>query len=251
VNSINWARIMAQIVYYFTAAAALGSPSRTMSFTVPTGNFGDIFAGYAARAMGLPVSKLVIATNVNDILARTLASGRYEIRGVAETMSPSMDIQVSSNFERLLFEVSGRSSERVVDLMESLSSQRAFALSRDELSAIRARFDAHTTDEAATLATIARVRQHTGLTVDPHTAVGIAAAGRTAREAGVPMITLSTAHPAKFPAAVAKAIGAEPAVPPAIERQRGLPERVTVLPNDVARIAAFVADRARAGGKRS
>lgn len=213
VNSINWARIMAQTVYYFTAAASLGTPHRPMRFSVPTGNFGDIFAGYAAQRMGLPIERLVIATNTNDILARTLASGRYEPRGVVPTSSPSMDIQVSSNFERLVFEVSGRDSARLNSLMDAFAGNGAFQLNETELSAMTALFSAHRCDEAETLQTMKRIYQQTGYIADPHTAVGLAAAEKEAGSADAPMIVLATAHPAKFTAAVEKAIGRAPQIP--------------------------------------
>ncbi|NJM33660.1 MAG: threonine synthase [Rhodomicrobium sp.] len=178
VNSINWARIMAQTVYYFTAAAALGSPHRAMRFCVPTGNFGDIYAGYAARCMGLPVERLVIATNTNDILARTLATGRYEPRAVVPTSSPSMDIQVSSNFERLIFEAGGRDAARVRALMASFMETGGFSLGDMELEAIRAVFSAHRADQAETDEAMRRLETKTGYLADPHTAVGIAAAAK-------------------------------------------------------------------------
>jgi threonine synthase len=213
VNSINWARIMAQTVYYFTAAAALGSPHRRLRFSVPTGNFGDIFAGYAAARMGLPVERLVIATNTNDILARTLADGRYEPRGVVPTSSPSMDIQVSSNFERLLFEVCGRNAERVNALMSAFAQDGAFDLGGGELAAIRAIFSAHRCDEVETAQTTRRLYRQTGYLADPHTAVGIAAAEKEAAASPAPMIVLATAHPAKFPGAVERAVGRAPELP--------------------------------------
>jgi len=213
VNSINWARIMAQTVYFFTAAAALGAPDRAMRFSVPTGNFGDIFAGYAARRMGLPVERLVIATNTNDILARTLETGRYEPLGVVPTSSPSMDIQVSSNFERLLFEVSGRDSERVTGLMSELREGGAFTLTDEELAAIRALFSAHRADEAETARTMRRIHERTGYLADPHTAVGLAAAEMELADSSSPMIVLGTAHPAKFPDAVERAVGRVPPIP--------------------------------------
>jgi threonine synthase len=214
VNSINWARIMAQTVYYFTAAAALGSPHRPLRFSVPTGNFGDIFAGYTAARMGLPVERLVIATNTNDILARTLADGRYEPRGVVPTSSPSMDIQVSSNFERLLFEVCGRNAERVNALMSEFAENGAFDLGGAELAAIRAIFSAHRCDEVETAQTMRRLYRRTGYLADPHTAVGIAAAEEEEATASpAPMIVLATAHPAKFPGAVERAVGRAPELP--------------------------------------
>jgi threonine synthase len=247
VNSINWARIMAQIVYYFTAAVALGAPGRRVSFSVPTGNFGDIFAGYAARAMGLPVERLVIATNVNDILARTLETGVYQPKGVVATHSPSMDIQISSNFERLLFDLAGREASRVTALMRELGGGAAMRLSETETTRLRDLFDAARTDEAATLAEIRRLWSETGYLCDPHTAVGTAAARTVARDPAVPVVTLATAHPAKFPAAIAAAIGEAPPAPEIVRRQQLLPERIARLPNDLGAVTAFVSARSRAG----
>jgi threonine synthase len=247
VNSINWARLMAQIVYYFTSAVALGAPGRAVSFAVPTGNFGDILAGYAAKRMGLPVDRLVIATNVNDILTRMVETGRYERREVAATFSPSMDIQISSNFERLLFELTGRNAERVNALMRDLAERGGFALTEGEHRQLKAGFDAERADEATTLATIRALEAATGYLADPHTAVAVSVAGRVPRRPDVPMVTLATAHPAKFPDAIRRAIGRAPAEPEAVARQRTLPERVTVLPNDAAAVADFVSANARAG----
>lgn len=251
VNSINWARIMAQIVYYFTAAVALGAPRREVCFCVPTGNFGDIFAGYAARRMGLPIRRLVIATNVNDILARTLASGRYEPKGVVATSSPSMDIQVASNFERLLFEAADRDGGRVGALMEALARTGAFQLSDRELHAMRALFAAARTDEEGTRATIARLAAECGYVADPHTAVGVAAAWRQDLEAEVPIIALATAHPAKFPDAVGAATGCAPALPERLASQLEAEERYTVMPNDVRAIARYIEQHARAAAETS
>lgn len=245
VNSINWARIMAQVVYYFTSAVAVGAPARRVSFTVPTGNFGDIFAGYAARRMGLPVARLVIATNVNDILARVVASGRYETGRVVPTTSPSMDIQVSSNFERALFEAYGRDASPVRTLMESLARSGAFAVAEDALSNIRADFDAGRATEQEAARRIAGTLAGTGELVDPHTAIGLEVAARAAG-GGVPMITLATAHPAKFPDAVAAAAGRAPALPPWLSDLHRREERFTVLANDKVAVAAFVESRARA-----
>src|SRR5208282_2224389 len=198
VNSINWARIVAQTVYYFTAAVSLGAPYRKVAFTVPTGNFGDIYAGYVAFRMGLPIDRLVIATNVNDILARTLATGTYELRDVVSTTSPSMDIQVSSNFERLLFDAYNRDSNAIRTLMGSLAQSRRFTLSAGALSQIRALFTADRADEEEVAATIRTVKRETGNFVDPHTAVGIAVAEKEPRDPALPMVVLSTAHAAKF-----------------------------------------------------
>ena len=249
VNSINWARLVSQIVYYFTSAVALGGPERSVSFTVPTGNFGDIFAGFAAVSMGLPIDRLVVATNVNDILVRTLETGLYEPRGVVATQSPSMDIQISSNFERLLFELSDRSPERLNEQMTALRDDGRFTLEPDELALMRQFFDAERVSEADTLAEIRRLEADTGYLADPHTAVGTAAARRVAREPGVPMITLATAHPAKFPDAIHRAVGRLPAVPESVARQAALPERINRVPGDVAGIAAFI--EARVGARRT
>lgn len=244
VNSINWARILAQTVYYFTAAVALGAPGRTVSFTVPTGNFGDVFAGYAAKRMGLGIDKLVIATNSNDILARTLASGRYEPRPVVATTSPSMDIQISSNFERLLFEVHDRDASAVRRLMDELAKTGAFDLDAKPLAAIRADFAAGRADEAETAATIRETYRATGFLADPHGAVGIAVAGKN-QKPGVPMISLATAHPAKFPDAVRAAAGVEPALPAGNGDLLAREERYTVIANDAMRVETFIADHAR------
>jgi threonine synthase len=246
VNSINWVRIMAQIVYYFTSAVALGAPSRAVSFTVPTGNFGDVFAGYAARRMGLPVRRLVVATNVNDILARTIDTGRYEVGTVVPTTSPSMDIQVSSNFERLLFDAGGRDPAAIRRLMQGLAQSGAFSLRQEELDAIRRAFEAGRTDEAATARRIAATLETTGVLADPHTAVGLDVAARVlARGDAGTMITLSTAHPAKFPDAVERACGVRPGLPPRMAGLFDRTERFTVLANDTAAVEAFIEGRAR------
>ena len=244
VNSINWGRIMAQIVYYFTAAATLGAPERAVSFTVPTGNFGDIFAGYAAKRMGLPVERLVIATNANDILARTLATGRYETDGVTATMSPSMDIQVSSNFERLIFEAGGRDAEMVRRLMQQLAQSGAFSLPEATLAAIRAEFDAGASDEAATTQTIRRTLGSTAYLLDPHTAVAVGVAER--QTVSGPMITLSTAHPAKFPAAIERAVGITPKLPPSHEDLMQKHERLDRLANSIDAVEDYILSRSRA-----
>ena len=244
VNSINWARILAQTVYYFTAAVALGAPRVPVSFTVPTGNFGDIFAGYVAKRMGLPIDRLVIATNENDILARTLESGRYELRPVTPTASPSMDIQISSNFERLLFEVHGRDGAAVRRLMDDLG-RGSFALDKPALDAIRKDFAAGRADEAETAATMRAVHARTGMLVDPHTAVGLSVAERFAK-AGVPMITLATAHPAKFPDAVRAATGQEPALPEALSDLMQRREQFTTIGNDRAAVERYIAGHTRA-----
>lgn len=247
VNSINWGRIVAQVVYYFKAAATLGAPHREIAFTVPTGNFGDIFAGYVAKRMGLPIRKLIIATNENDILRRTLDTGRYEVTGVTQTSSPSMDIQVSSNFERLLFEALGRDAEALTRLMQGLSQSGAFSIPSAALEAIRRDFFAATTDETQTRATIAETLRDSGYLLDPHSAVAVSV-GRRFIAGGVPMVTLATAHPAKFPAAVKAAAGIEPALPAWLSDLYEREERYTVLNNDQSEVEQFIAARTRAGG---
>ncbi|POF34725.1 threonine synthase [Roseibium marinum] len=245
VNSINWARILAQIVYYFVAAVALGAPHRKVSFTVPTGNFGDIFAGYAAKKMGLPVEKLIVATNVNDILARTLETGRYEKRGVTPTISPSMDIQVSSNFERLLAEVSGRDGAAVRRMMDRLSQSGSFGIEKAPLDAMRSVFGAGRCNEHETAATIAETWKEAGYLLDPHTAIGVHVA-KEHDDGSVPMVVLGTAHPAKFPDAVEKASGIRPELPENLKDMMIAEERQQVLAADQGVVERFIEDHARA-----
>ncbi|MCG7506298.1 threonine synthase [Mesorhizobium retamae] len=245
VNSINWARIMAQIVYYFSSALSLGAPDRPVSFTVPTGNFGDIFAGYAAKRMGLPIERLVIATNDNDILARTLSSGEYRMKGVVATTSPSMDIQVSSNFERLLFEVSERNTETVRRYMNSLKQSGAFTIEANGLARIRAEFDAGRATQADVAETIRATLARSNYLLDPHTASGVHVAGL--QSAGnTPMIVLGTAHPAKFPAAVEEASGIHPALPSWLADLMNSEEKYAVLPSDLKMVEDYVRRRSRA-----
>jgi threonine synthase len=246
VNSINWARIVAQAVYYFTAAVALGSPHRKVAFTVPTGNFGDVYAGYVATRMGLPVERLVVATNVNDILTRTFATGAYELRDVVATTSPSMDIQVSSNFERLLFDAYGRDAHAVRALMGSLAQSRRFAVSAHALQEMRALFTADRADEQEGAATIRAWKREADYCADPHTAVALAVAEKETRDPSVPMVVLSTAHPAKFPAAVSAACGMTPALPDWLADLPKRAERVTVLPAEQGQIEKFVLSASRA-----
>lgn len=245
VNSINWARIMAQIVYYFSSALSLGSPDRPVSFTVPTGNFGDIFAGYAAKRMGLPIERLVIATNDNDILARTLATGEYRTKGVIETTSPSMDIQVSSNFERLLFEAGGRDAGAVRRCMDGLKQSGAFTIEPATLARIRAEFDAGRTTAAEAAETIRATLKGNGYLLDPHSATAFHVAGQKA-SGETPMIVLSTAHPAKFPAAVEAACGVRPGLPDWLAGMMEAEERFTVLPSDLKMVEDHINRRARA-----
>jgi threonine synthase len=244
VNSINWGRIVAQIVYYFSAAVSLGAPHRSISFTVPTGNFGDIFAGYCAKAMGLPIDRLIIATNTNDILRRAMETGRYEMDSVAPTISPSMDIQISSNFERLLFESAGRDAGAVTRMMDGLRQSGGFTLPDNALAVIRRDFAAGTTGEDATRAAIADTLKASAYLLDPHTAVGVHVARGHLGPA--PMVTLATAHPAKFPAAVEAACGVEPALPAWLADLYGREERLSVLANDQAAVEDFISARTRA-----
>jgi threonine synthase len=246
VNSINWARIVAQVVYYFTSAVALGAPARTVDFTVPTGNFGDIFAGYVAKKMGLPVRWLRIASNVNDILPRTLKTGIYEVREVHASASPSMDIQVSSNFERLLFEASRRDADSVRRLMGSLKQSGRFVLPDAMLAAIREEFDAGRADETETSAAIRAAWREAGDLVDPHTAVALAVADRDTSDLGIPNIVLSTAHPAKFPDAVEAACGVRPQLPAWLDGLMTKSEHITVMKNDSAEVERFVRSVSRA-----
>jgi threonine synthase len=250
VNSINWARIVAQAVYYFTAAVALGAPHRKVAFTVPTGNFGDIFAGFVAKNMGLPVDRLVIATNVNDILVRTLATGVYEPREVVATSSPSMDIQVSSNFERLLFEAYQRNAPTIRRLMNSLAQSKRFSIAPEALSGIRSEFAADRADEHEVAATIRTVLRETGQLIDPHTAVGLAVAEKEQRDPTLPMIVLSTAHAAKFPDAVRAACSMTPTLPEWLGDLHRRPEKILRLPADQTQVenCVFAASRAAKEG---
>ena len=249
VNSINWARIVAQVVYYFTAAVALGAPDRPVSFCVPTGNFGDILAGWVARRMGLPVERLVIATNENDILVRTLRTGRYEAAGVVATTSPSMDIEVSSNFERLLYEATGRDAAAIRALMDGLRQSGAFTVPAPALEAVRTAFSAARAGEEAVREAMETTLGTTGYLLDPHTAVGLAAARHVVDAEGldpaVPMVTLATAHPAKFPDAVRAATGVSPALPPHLADLLDRPERMARLPADQDAVEAYVLAHAR------
>jgi len=245
VNSINWARIMAQVVYYFTASLSLGGPDRKISFTVPTGNFGDIFAGYVAKKMGLPIDRLVIATNDNDILARTLKTGRYEMKGVKATTSPSMDIQISSNFERLLFEAYERDDAAVRRSMDGLKQSGAFEIKEKALKAIKREFRAGRATEKQVAATIRETLSAKGYLLDPHTAAGVFVAAKNAKPSS-PMVTLSTAHPAKFPAAVKSACGIDPALPSWLADLMQREERFDILEPELKAVETFIGSHARA-----
>jgi threonine synthase len=230
-NSINWARVMAQIVYYVTTAARLGR----CSFSVPTGNFGNIFSGWIAERMGAPIDQLVIGSNSNDILTRWVETGSLVAQEVVPTLSPSMDIQVSSNHERLLFELLGRDAARTAELLQRFRGLGAVEVPRDP------RFDAARLDDGETLAVIRDLYERTGVLVDPHTAVGIGAARAVRRDPDVPMVCLATAHPAKFPDAVERATGVRPALPDRLADLFDRPERYDVLPADLAQVQAHVA----------
>ena len=249
VNSINWARIAAQSVYYIAAGVALGAPGRPVSFSVPTGNFGNVYAGHVARRMGLPVDRLVIGTNRNDILTRYLATGQMAIATVEPSLSPSMDIQVASNFERLLFELKGHNGAAVAAAMQTF--RRTGLLPSDDQAWHGARdlFSAHMIDDTLTTDTIADTYARSGVLIDPHTAVGIAAARAemSARNGGAPMIALGCAHPAKFPEAVERATGIRPALPPALGELLERREQVVVLPNDAGAVTRFIRAHARRG----
>jgi threonine synthase len=243
VNSINWCRIMAQIVYYFYAALQLGAPDRAVSFTVPTGNFGNIFAGLAAKRMGLNIDRLVIATNENDIMDRTLKTGSYTITGVHATQSPSMDIQLSSNFERLVYLANKNDPATVRSAMESLKQSGNFTLQADALKSIRYEFDSGATNESETAKTIKQVLADTSELLDPHTAVGFAVAKNT--NTASPMVTLATAHPAKFPDAVEKASGIRPNLPSRLTHLMKAKETFTILPNSASDVKAFILSAGR------
>jgi threonine synthase len=240
VNSINFARIAAQCVYYFTATAELGRAAR---FVVPTGNFGDIFAGEAAGRMGLDIENLVIATNANDIMARALNEGVYTGGTAQPTLSPSMDIQVASNFERALFEASGRDADFTRQAMATFAKARRLVLPPGVLASLRARYSAAAADDAQTLAAIRQVHAETGRIIDPHTAVGVAVARSLPRKGEVPTVILSTAHPAKFPDAVTRAIGHAPPQPPRLQGLEKLPERMTTLAAALPLLRDFISSR--------
>ncbi|HEY3911918.1 MAG TPA: threonine synthase [Stellaceae bacterium] len=250
VNSINWARIAAQTVYYFAAATALGAPGRPVSFSVPTGNFGNVYAGHIARRIGLPIERLVIGTNRNDILARYIAGGEMAIAPVEPSLSPSMDIQISSNFERLLFELKAHSGAAVAEAMHRF--RRCGRLPADEQAwrAARGLFSARKIDDTLTMRTIADTYSRSGMLIDPHTAVAVAAARAELAAApdGAPMVALGTAHPAKFPDAVQRATGIRPAPPPALAELFDRRERIAVLANNVDAVSGFIRAHARRAG---
>ena len=241
VNSINWARVLAQAVYYFTSAVALGAPGRKISYSVPTGNFGDVFAGYVAKRMGLPIDRLVVATNQNDILHRTVQTGAHEKRGVEPSTSPSMDIQVSSNFERLLFDLYDREGPAVQQLMKELSDHGGFTLSQGAKDRLCDEFDSARYGEAEVAALIKTYAAKTSHIFCPHSAIGVGAAEAVTG----PVVALATAHAAKFPDAVEAACGVRPALPPRMADLYERDERLTVLPNDLDALQAHIRKTAR------
>ncbi|HYL31847.1 MAG TPA: threonine synthase [Stellaceae bacterium] len=247
VNSINWARIMAQIVYYVAAAVALGAPAHDVGFAVPTGNFGNVYAAHVARRMGLPIARLVIATNRNDILSRFFARGTMSLGTVEPTISPSMDIQVSSNFERFFFELAGHSGPKTEAAFKHFRANGTLPTTRRQWHAARALFQAERIDDDETRVIMGELYRTAGVLIDPHTAVALAAARRVRRQAATPMVVIGTAHPAKFPDAVLAACGVRPVMPPRLANLMALPERRVSLPNDLTAVQQFVRAHVRQG----
>ncbi len=245
VNSINWARLMAQVVYYFYAAVRLGAPERSVAFSVPTGNFGDVFAGYVAAQMGLPVAQLIVATNVNDILHRALTTGDYSCGTVTATATPSMDIQVSSNFERLLFDLAGRDGAALAGMMAGFEASRTMTIPQDMLASSRGLISSARIDPEGMVGAMRWAQDRAGQVIDPHTAIGLAAARQAAMK-DVPIVTLATAHPAKFPDAVERAIGIVPALPTRVGALFDMEERFDTLPGTVEAVRDYVTARATA-----
>jgi threonine synthase len=252
VNSINWARLMAQVVYYFASALQLGAPDRTVAYSVPTGNFGDVFAGYVAAKMGLPIERLIVATNINDILHRALSSGDYSAGGVTPTITPSMDIQVSSNFERLLFDAGGRDGTAMAEQMRSFEATKAMQLTNAQREAAAALFTSARADQVETARALQWAYRAAGQVIDPHTGVGLHCAQALAADgtvpASVPLVTLATAHPAKFPDAVERATGVRPSLPARVGDLFGREESFVELAGDYATTRDFVLGHA-AGSK--
>ena len=240
VNSINWARVLAQVVYYVVGAARLGGGATPVSYAVPTGNFGNVFAGYGAQRMGTPISQFVVGSNENDILTRFLETGTMHMTGVHPTLSPSMDIQISSNFERLLFELYGRDGAEVTEAMAAFRESGSFTVDADRLGPLREQWSGARVDDPGTTAIIAEIHDRTGIVVDPHTAVGLGAAAACRRDPAVPMISLATAHPAKFPDAVEAAIGQRPALPERLADLFDRDEHLVTLPNDLDAVRSYI-----------
>ena len=243
VNSINWARIMAQIVYYFYAAVALGGPHRKVSFSVPTGNFGDIYAGYLAQKMGLPIAQLVVATNENDILHRCISANQYQKHGLVQTLSPSMDIMVSSNFERLLFDLYDRDGAALSQLLEDLNNGTADSLEPQRWEKARELFSSHRVDDDTTCDVISQVAQGHNYLLDPHSAIGVEAGRVCNQHPHVPMVTLATAHPVKFPEAVIKAGQPTPQLPNHLADLLERKERCEVLDNDLLVVQQYITSK--------
>jgi threonine synthase len=240
VNSINWARLMAQVVYYFAAALQLGAPHRTVAFSVPTGNFGDVFAGYVAAQMGLPIARLIVATNVNDILHRALSQGDYSQGTVTPTAAPSMDIQVSSNFERLLFDLNGRDGKGLAEQMAGFESTKAMQLTNAQREGAAALFTSARADADDMSRAIRWAWEASGELLDPHTAIGLHAARVSGIAKDIPVVTLATAHPAKFPEAVERATGHRPSLPSRVGDLFERTERCAELPGNYAAVADYV-----------
>ena len=240
VNSINWARVMAQIVYYFQAGLALGAPDRAISFSVPSGNFGNVFAGYAAQAMGLPVESFIVGSNRNDILCRFFEDNDMSVAEVHPTLSPSMDIQVSSNFERLLFDLLDRDGAKVAETMADFRANGRLAIERNQWQNATGLFHGYSIDDDRTKQVIAETFERTGELIDPHTAIGVDAALARRGDKSVPMVALATAHAAKFPDAVEAATGIRPDLPNRMADLYEREERFTVLPNDLRDVSAFI-----------
>jgi len=239
VNSINWARILMQIVYYFSAALKLGAPDKAVSFSVPTGNFGDIYAGYLAKHMGLPIDQLVVATNENDILHRFISNNDYSATQLSKTYSPSMDILVSSNFERYLFDMFGRDAKQLTDFMQRFGKE-GLSVSEEQWQQVQAMFDSASVNDDKTCQVIAEVRQATGKLLDPHTAVGVESARIVRRSQDVPMVTLATAHPAKFGDAITAAGLDLPELPAHLADLFERDERYAVVANDLAQVTSYI-----------
>jgi threonine synthase len=244
VNSINWARLMLQTVYYFYAAVRLGAPGVKVNFAVPTGNFGDVFAGYVAAQMGLPIGRLIVATNVNDILARALANGDYSVGHVEPTAAPSMDIQVSSNFERLLFDLYGRDAAALTAAMQGFEANKKLVIPPAALQRAGNWFDSHRVDADEMALTLRWAYAECGELIDPHTAIGLAAARAFAADIDGPVVTLATAHPAKFRDAVERASGVRPTMPARVSGLFDREERFDVLPAELGAVEEFIAARA-------
>src|SRR5262245_8857222 len=247
VNSINWARVMAQIVYYVTAAVALGAPNRKLAFSVPSGNFGNVYAGYAAKQMGLDISQFIVGSNRNDILTRFFKNGAMKMTDVVPSLSPSMDIQISSNLERLLFDLFKRNGARLAEAMNGFRKTGRFAAPKAGWPATQKLFAGYKLDDAGTLKVMGDLYKRTGMLIDPHSAIGVAAAEAMRKDKSVPVVALATAHPAKFPDAVEKATGVRPALPAHLGNLLSRRERYDVLPKDLGKIQDYVLAHRRSG----